>query len=285
MWTQQQLAQDLVDIGLPSGSVVLVHAAISAIGPIDGGPETLIAALQETLGPAGTLLVPTFALAGKDRAASGDSMPSSAASRESLEREALPPLEQAPLFAPSYWTNEFAEAMRRHPSAVHSEHPAFSFAALGAEAEALVASAPFHYPLGSDGPLARLHQRNGWILLIGLGHTQNISLHLAEIWANVPYVHRTLPVVTATGAEVAMLGSPECSAGFPKIEPVLRQSRILRRGYIGNAESQLMRQQQTVSMAIAMLQGSPSALLCEDENCRACNLARRMSKDQVVEPI
>ena len=93
------------------------------------------------------------------------------------------------------------------------------------------------------------------------------------------------PVKTRHQATTRRCWAARSAARFAKIEPLLRQSRILRRGYIGNAESQLMRQQQTVSMAVAMLQGNPSALLCETRTCRACTLARRMTSEQVVEPI
>lgn len=280
MWTQQQLVEDLREIGLASGNLVLVHASLGAIGPIEGGPETLVAAFQEVLGSTGTLLVPNFTF--PDEGGSEATSPTEEALEEGA---ALPLYDPTRPPSPAYWTSGFGETVRYSPGAVRSDHPTYAFAALGAEAEALTAGVPFHYPLGSDGPLARLHQRNGWILLIGVGHVLNLSLHLAEIWANVPYIHRSSPVRNSAGTEIAMLGSPDCSAGFARIEPVLRQSRISRRGYIGNAESQLMRQQQTVSMAIAMLQGSPAALLCEDENCRPCVLARRMAADQVVEPI
>ena len=251
MWTRQQLVDDLKDIGTPTGTVVLVHACLEAIGPIEGGAETLVAAFQEVLGSEGTLLVPAFGLNAEVPTGS----------------------------------SEFAVTVRRQPGAAQSDHPAFSFAAIGKDAEALTAHVPFHYPFGSDGSLARLHRRNGWILLIGIGHIGNLSLHLAEIWANVPYIHRSAQITTASGEETTMLGSPECSAGFAKIEPLLRQSRILRRGTIGNAASQLMRQQQAVSMAVAMLQGSPSALLCDDATCRSCTLAYRMTGEQVGEPM
>ena len=283
MWTQRQLVDDLRDIGVPSGSAVLAHVSSDAIGPIEGGMETLVAAFREVLGPEGTLLVPTFSFAPPppfdylipDRSEPYDSPPAD----PGLSPDSFPPPSAA------YRTGAFTDAVLQQPDALRSEHVAYSFAAIGREAQALTAHVPFHYPLGSDGPLARLHQRNGWILLIGVGHSGNTSLHLAEIWANVPYIHRTAPMTTESGAGTAMLGSPDCSAGFAKIESLLRQSRIAHRGYIGNAESQLMRQQQTVSMAVAMLQGNPSALLCEDQTCRACTLARRMTKEQVVEPI
>jgi aminoglycoside 3-N-acetyltransferase len=253
MWTQRQLVDDLRDIGLPGGSALLVHASLPAIGPIQGGAATLVAACREVLGADGTLLLPAF-------------------TRDPSDADAL--------------QNEdaLADAVLQHPEVFRSTHPAFAFVAIGPDAEALTSQVPFHYPFGSDGPLARLYQRNGWILLLGVGHTDNLSLHLAEIWANVPYVHRSTQIDTIGGARTTMLGSPECRAGFAKIESLLRQSRILRRGYIGNAESQLMRQQQTVSMAVTMLKGSPSALLCDDKTCRACTVARRMSAEQVTDP-
>ena len=280
MWTQRQLAEDLKGIGLPSGSLVLAHVALETIGPIEGGPETLVAALRETLGPAGTLLVPTFGSISEERSMqqplNGGDMPHDAAHYGTPPRfSAL-----APSF--SYEIDGFADTVSRQFGAFRSSHPTLSFTALGAEADALTSHVPFHFPLGSEGPLARLHARNGWILLIGLGHSANLSLRLAEIWANVPYVHRSAPTLTGSEEETVMLGNPECSAGFVKIEPLLRQSRILRRGYIGNAECQLMRQQQTVSMAVAMLHGSPAALLCEDEACRSCLLARRLTAEQTT---
>jgi aminoglycoside N3'-acetyltransferase len=283
MWTKRQLVDDLRDIGMPSGSAVLTHVSLNAIGPIEGGGETLVAAFREALGPEGTLLVPTFSIA--PQAPIDYRIPDRSEPYQPVAGDPGLSPDSFPAPSAAYRTSAFAEAVRQQPDAVSSAHVAFSFAAIGRDAEALTAHVPFHYPLGSDGPLARLHQRNGWILLIGVGHAGNTSLHLAEIWANVPYIHRTTPITTESGDRTAMLGSPDCSAGFTKIESLLRQSRISHRGYIGNAESQLMRQQQTVSMAVAMLQGNPSALLCEDETCRACTLARRMTSEQVVDPI
>ncbi len=260
MWTQRQLTEDLHDIGLTGGKVALVHASMRAVGEMEAGAQTLVAAFREALGSEGTLLVPTFTPENRD--------PDERVSLGSVPRMGV-----------------FAETVLQQPDAFRSDHPLYSFTAVGAQAAALTQNAPFHYPVGSDSPLARLHQLNGWVLLIGVGHAVNCSLHLAEVWANVPYVHRSATVVTGTEETKAMLGSPDCSAGFPRIESLLRQSRILRSGYIGNAESQLMRQQQAVSMAVAMLTGQASALLCEDETCRACTLARRMTADQSFEPI
>jgi hypothetical protein len=74
-----------------------------------------------------------------------------------------------------------------------------------------------------------------------------------------------------------MHGYPACSRGFNKIEPILRQARLLRRGVISDLDSCLMRQREVVSMAIAILKGSNEALLCDDPDCAACASARRFT--------
>lgn len=279
MWTEAQLTADLRAIGLMEGASVLAHTSLRAIGAIKGGGETLVRAFRQVLGPSGTLLVPTFCYGHSDPA--GWHEPP----RTPDEREAM--RAQIPLFDPATtptevrWIGMFPELVRKQPDAQRSHHPVVSFATIGANAEYLTQHAPFHYPLGTGSPLARLHQLDGYVLLIGVGHKVNSTLHLAEIWADVPYVHRslTLKVGREEGEShwSVMRGSPECSSGFSKIEPMLRHSHLLREGTIGNAPSQLIRQRTLVSMAVAMLQGDGAALLCDDSACRWCPTARKLT--------
>ncbi len=245
MWTLTRLAGDLREIGLRAGMTVLAHTSLRAIGTIEGGGETLLGALQDEL--------------------------------ERL-RMLMPPFDAQTSPADRNCVGVFPEIVRRHPGACRSDHPVVSFAAVGKEAGFLAERAPFHYPLGSDGPLARLHQLDGLVLLIGSTNRANSSLHLAEVWASAPYIHRSALVNMAPDTRLLMRGSPECSDGFDRIEPLLRHSRLLREGYIGNARSQLMRQRGVVSMAIAMLQGDGSALLCRRPDCRWCNAARKFTQ-------
>jgi aminoglycoside 3-N-acetyltransferase len=277
MWTEAQLIEDLRNLGLSEGADVLVHASLRAIGPIDGGAETLAKAFQQVLGPTGTLMVPAFTPNLGDPA-EWRSPPETPEELERL-RSAAPVFdaETTPIDTPSIGI--FAEIVRRLPDSQRSHHPVVSFAATGANAVFLTQNAPFHYPLGTESPLARLHQLNGWILLIGVGQEVNSSLHLAEIWADVPYIHRSATVKTGPDRWSAMQGSPECSEGFGKIESLLRQARLMRRGYIGNAPSQLMRQREVVSMAVALLKGAGDTLLCNDLNCPWCRVARKYTAE------
>lgn len=278
MWTETQLIDDLKTIGLSEGVNVLVHASLRSVGKIDGGAETLVRAFRAVLGESGTLLVPTFTFGHSDPA--GWREPP--ATPEDLERMRA----EIPVFDPAVtpahvpWIGIFPEVVRRQPRAHRSDHPVVSFAAIGCNAAFLTGKAPFHYPLGSDSPLARLHQLDGFVLLIGVDHHVSSSLHLAEVWAEAPYIHRTATLKTAPDTWTVMRGSPECSNGFRKIESVLRQSRILKTGYVGNAPSQLMRQRQMLSMAIAMIQGDADVFLCDDPECTWCRLARKFTAEQ-----
>ena len=56
-WTPGQLCDDLRRLGIEPGDVVMVHASLRAIGPVDGGAAGVVAALDEAVGPSGTLLM------------------------------------------------------------------------------------------------------------------------------------------------------------------------------------------------------------------------------------
>jgi aminoglycoside N3'-acetyltransferase len=55
-----QLTQQLRELGVASGGVLLVHCAFSKVKPVEHGPEGLIAALQAAVGPSGTLVMPSM---------------------------------------------------------------------------------------------------------------------------------------------------------------------------------------------------------------------------------
>ena len=54
------LVRQLLDLGVQPGAVLLVHTAFSRVGPVEGGPSGLIAALRDALGAGGTLVMPSM---------------------------------------------------------------------------------------------------------------------------------------------------------------------------------------------------------------------------------
>ena len=57
MYTKVQLLAQSRELGLSSGDSVMVHASLRAVGRMLGGPDVLIDALTETVGPAGTMMM------------------------------------------------------------------------------------------------------------------------------------------------------------------------------------------------------------------------------------
>ena len=54
--TRAGLAADLRELGVRQGDAVMVHAAFSRVGPVLGGPDTLVDALLDAVGPDGPVL-------------------------------------------------------------------------------------------------------------------------------------------------------------------------------------------------------------------------------------
>src|SRR5690606_25091387 len=70
-----------------------------------------------------------------------------------------------------------AEVFRRQPGVLRSDHP-FAFAARGPLAAALLRDPLPLPPHGPASPVGRLHELGGRILLLGVGHAANTTLHL-----------------------------------------------------------------------------------------------------------
>ncbi|MCH2661659.1 AAC(3) family N-acetyltransferase, partial [bacterium] len=59
-YDQQALAADFQRLGLTAGDTVFVHSALSTLGHVEGGADTVIAALLSVVGHSGTLAAPAF---------------------------------------------------------------------------------------------------------------------------------------------------------------------------------------------------------------------------------
>ena len=62
-----------------------------------------------------------------------------------------------------------------------------AFAAKGPEAAQITAPHPVEVPHGLDSPVGTVYERNGQVLLLGMGHDADTTVHLAEYLAGVRY--------------------------------------------------------------------------------------------------
>ena len=153
MFTQAELAADLRALGLQAGDQVMVHSSYKSLGGAEGGPPTVVEALLEVLGPSGTLVVPTFTHSGTTHF--------------------------DPLTSPSH-NGAITEAVRAHPRAVRSWHPTHAVTAIGPAAEELVRDDLERGALGRGCALDKHIQSGGWVLLLGVDHSSDSSIHVGE---------------------------------------------------------------------------------------------------------
>lgn len=172
--TREDVLAGLGELNLPSGAVVIVHTSLSAFGNVEGGADTLLRAVRERIGPQGTVVVPTFTsdlVKDPCQAAGADPSAEIAAQRATV-----------PLFRDDLPTTLGAlpSAVLDDPQRFRSRHPWASVAAVGARAQQITAKQSLAYALGKDSPFARIYDLDGFILLLGVGHTRNTFLHHAE---------------------------------------------------------------------------------------------------------
>lgn len=238
---------------------VIVHASLSAFGPVRGGAETIVGALLTTfpgvMAPTHTyktMLIPEDGPTNNGITYGSGKAQNAMAEFFTLDMPADPLMGIIP------------ETLRRHPQAKRSGHPILSFAGVGVES-ALNAQT-LEEPLA---PIRVLMEQGGWVLLLGVNHTVNTSLHLAERLAGR---HQFLRWALTPQGVVACPGFPGCSLGFEQAEPLLRP--ITREVKIGNAIVRALPLAEMIERVTAYLKEDPMGLLCSAPDCERCEAVR-----------
>ncbi|MFC7080964.1 aminoglycoside N(3)-acetyltransferase [Halorussus caseinilyticus] len=174
--TPDRIESDLADLGVEPGDTLLVHSSLSSLGWVTAGQPAVVDALMEAVTTEGTLVMPTHSAQYTDP--SRWENPPVPDDWEDVIRSERPAYR--PEVTPTRSVGAIPECFRTYPDAIRSRHPAYSFAAWGADAEEIVADHSYDDGLGEESPLAAVYDRDGTILMLGTGHDTNTSLHLAE---------------------------------------------------------------------------------------------------------
>ena len=240
----------LRSLGVRAGGVLVAHTSFRAVRPVEGGPLGLIRALRKSLGPAGTLVMPTMT------------------DGRSVFDPASTSTDEMGITAELFW---------RQPGVVRSTHPGASFAAAGPLAERICAPQPLSPPHGPDSPIGRVHELDGQVLLLGVTHGENTTVHLAEAIAGVPYSvsHPCVVELDGVARTVPIAETDHCCEGFRAVDGWLRERGLQQDGVVGHAGAHLAGSRDIVSICVEHLTAEPLVFLCpETKGCEECDRAR-----------
>lgn len=174
--TIKSLKEDFKSLGVNPGDIVLIHSSLSQLGWTVGGPVSVIDALISIIRENGTLIMPSFSSGNTDPAEWGN---------PPVPKEWIPIIrEDMPAFhvdkTPTRAMGRIAETFRKYPGVIRSDHPVSSFSAWGKHARYIIQNHMIDSDLGEGSPLAKIYKLDGKVLLLGVDHSSNTSLHLAE---------------------------------------------------------------------------------------------------------
>jgi aminoglycoside 3-N-acetyltransferase len=253
-YTREQLANQLRELGLASGNIVLVRVALKAIGPVEGGSSAtvLIEALLDVVGEDGTIFGLSHTEAGR--------------------RQVAPTFtSETPAI-----TGGFVSAMLGWHGAIRSSHPTNSMVGIGRDAVSLLEG---HDETSTCfAPMRRLIVADAKMVLIG-------CIDSSPGFSTVHLVYEELGLATKSvvggldGAYYERGGErrwfskrdvPGCSMGFGHLYPLYRERGVVSSAHVGDAASLLVGCRDAYAIERAAIEDDPKISLCDDPDCLSC---------------
>jgi len=245
MLNRHDIADCLRGLGLHEGDIVMLHSSYLSLGPVENGPDEVLAGFREAIGETGTLLVPAFAslgvLADKVKQMPGaviSSCPCAAVAAVGPDADEL---------CADHWQADIAH--------------------------------------GEKTPYTRLAAKGGYICLLGCDQDRNTSLHSVEAMLHLPYLKtRTYDnLKTPDGRTVSHSYHffPGPHRDFIGIDSLLRENGIMKVATLGKAQVRLIKSQQMLDTLMECGKLNPDLFLCENPECADCVRQRAaLAKDE-----
>ena len=242
MHTKESLMKQLEQLGIDPHGTLLVHSSMKSIGDVEGRADTVLDALSEYM-QEGLLVLPThtWSYINADN--------------------------------PKFYVNDspscvgiLTELFRKRPHVFRSYHPTHSVAAFGRDAKMFVqGDERFDTPCHRGSAWGRLLDRKAAIVLIGVDLRRNTFIHGIEEWNDIPGrltdSHEPLVTVLEDGTEIAVPSRRHCglswSMHFWKVDGLLEQYGVMKKGSFGDAEVRLCDAGKTNEIISELLQLNP----------------------------
>lgn len=248
MLTQREIEDGLWALGLQPGAIVVVHSSLSSLGPVSGGANSVIDALVQTLGPDGTLLMPTHP-ARDGRTFDPDKIPSD--------------------------MGVISETFRLRPGVLRSRHPYHPVAGYGARAEEILSDHEHSaVPDGPETPYGRLITLGGKVLHIGCDLDTMTLLHTVEAELDLPYLRELEMKYVTEDGEVRAMTIRRCPGGHRggvlKFDRLFRTEGAMAVDAIGPAVCRLIDAPRASAIMRREMSRDPGFALDENPHCADC---------------
>jgi aminoglycoside 3-N-acetyltransferase len=251
--TRRRIVRDLRRLGVAPGQTLLVHASLRSLGWVTGGAPAVVSALREAVGPEGHVVVPTGTEA-NSKTSRVHQAHIATLTPDEVEKYYL----RMPAFdketTPS-GMGAISEALRTADGAARSSHPQSSFAAVGPEADLLMADHPLECHLGPDSPLGKLAKMDTQVLMIEVGYWAFTGFHLAEyLYTPRPPMRKYACVIADGGCRWAEFEDVVLDdQKFDDIGHSLEKEVTVRSGKVGHADCRLVSLHAAVEFAAEWL--------------------------------
>ncbi|MBC7330307.1 DUF4910 domain-containing protein [bacterium] len=254
--TKEDFKRAFAELGLPKGAIVMVHSSLSRFGYVEGGADTVIDALLESIGEEGTLVMPAFSF--------------SWVGNPPFEKERTPSRVGA-----------ITEAFRKRKGVLRSSHPTHSICAFGPKAELIVSQHSPDKPVFSkEGTFGKLYELDAFILMLAPLNT-NTLMHMAEEWGGVPMPDFLGHIIENGERKVVRIRKAPWHVNFEPHYRILFQKGLIKSTKLGEKEVYLMRARDVVDISLENIKANPMMVTVEGCECAFCrHIRERISKSR-----
>lgn len=246
-YTKEQFVQQLRDMGIKPTDNLLVHSSMKSLGPVQGGADTILDALQEAVSE-GLLMLPAHTW------------------KQMSEEYSFFDPETEPVCV-----GILPELFRKRPGVVRSLHPTHSMVVYGTGAEEYVKGEEnCTTPCPPNGCWGRLRDINAKILLLGVTHTRNTYIHSIEESFDIPERFTDKPVRFQVKLSSGEIKQVDMYRHYNKIDPHISEHYdSMKEGYekAGAAKTVRLGDAECILCDAAKLFEVTGRILTKEQNC------------------